>query len=74
MTRYTHERPDWPKLAWRSDALEEQLGYVRHRQGRLIGRMEALGLGEGMLIKAPSGGRSTNYALADVTQQTPRLP
>ena len=44
MTTYIHERTDWPNLTWRNDALEEQLGAVRHRQGRLIGRMESLGL------------------------------
>lgn len=44
MATYIHERPDWPNLTWRNDALEKQLGAVRHRQGRLIGRMEALGL------------------------------
>lgn len=45
MATYLHERNDWPDLAWRHDALEAQLGAVRHRQGRLIGRMEGLGLG-----------------------------
>lgn len=45
MATYIHKRTDWPNLTWRNDALEEQLGAVRHRQGRLIGRMESLGLG-----------------------------
>lgn len=45
MATYVHKRTDWPNLTWRNDALEEQLGAVRHRQGRLIGRMESLGLG-----------------------------
>lgn len=40
---YIHERPEWPNLRWRDDALATTLASVRHRQGRLIGRMEALG-------------------------------
>ena len=40
---YVHERPDWPKFHWDQNALPNQLAAVRHRQGRLIGRMEALG-------------------------------
>ena len=43
MSRYIHERPDWPKFRWDQKALAAQLAAVRHRQGRLIGRMEALG-------------------------------
>ena len=40
---YIHERPDWPHLHWDRERLAELLAAVRHRQGRLIGRMEALG-------------------------------
>src|SRR5207302_8239367 len=40
---YIHELEDWPKFRWHSDRLAEQLASVRHRQGRLIGRMESLG-------------------------------
>lgn len=40
---YIHERPDWPKFQWDSDVLTAPLAETRHRQGRLIGRMEALG-------------------------------
>ena len=40
---YIHERPDWPRFQWRSEALTDLLADVRYRQGRLIGRMEALG-------------------------------
>jgi Fic family protein len=43
LSTYIHERPDWPKFRWDQQALAEQLAAVRHRQGRLIGRMEALG-------------------------------
>ena len=40
---YIHERDGWPDLQWRDDVLCAPLAAVRHRQGRLIGRMEALG-------------------------------
>jgi Fic family protein len=40
---YFHERPGWPDFRWDREALTEPLAAVRHRQGRLIGRMEGLG-------------------------------
>lgn len=40
---YIHERPEWPALQWRDELLGATLADVRHRQGRLLGRMEALG-------------------------------
>lgn len=40
---YIHELGDWPKFRWNHEALEEPLASMRHRQGRLIGRMEGLG-------------------------------
>jgi Fic family protein len=40
---YIHEREEWPKFYWQDQALAASLAHVRHRQGRLIGRMEALG-------------------------------
>src|SRR5450432_297042 len=40
---YIHQRPDWPRLIWNREHLAESLAAVRHRQGRLIGHMEALG-------------------------------
>ncbi len=43
MTTYIHELQDWPKFHWDHEALAAQLAAVRHRQGRLLGRMEALG-------------------------------
>jgi len=43
MPTYIHELPDWPRFRWEKDALESQLAAVRHRQGRLLGRMESLG-------------------------------
>ena len=44
MPKYIHESPEWPKFQWDQTALAERLAAVRHRQGRLIGRMEGLGL------------------------------
>jgi Fic family protein len=40
---YIHEQKDWPKFQWRDEQLAALLADVRHRQGRLLGRMEALG-------------------------------
>src|SRR5664279_2028707 len=40
---YVHELPGWPRLEWNGERLAGALADVRHRQGRLIGRMEALG-------------------------------
>src|SRR5262245_32401100 len=40
---YIHEREDWPAFRWDHKVLAEPLAAVRHRQGRLVGRMEALG-------------------------------
>jgi len=40
---YIHELPGWPELTWRTGDLAELLAAVRHRQGRHLGRMEALG-------------------------------
>src|SRR5271167_3977755 len=40
---YIHELKDWPRFSWSADRLSELLASVRHRQGRLIGHMEALG-------------------------------
>jgi len=43
MSRYIHQLPDWPKFYWNQETLAALLAAVRHRQGRLIGRMESLG-------------------------------
>jgi Fic family protein len=43
MPKYSHELHDWPKYRWEQKDLAEQLAAVRHRQGRLVGRMEGLG-------------------------------
>nr|WP_298285567.1 DUF4172 domain-containing protein [Acidocella sp.] len=43
MALYIHNLTDWPHFRWDQDAVLAPLAAVRHRQGRLIGRMEALG-------------------------------
>jgi Fic family protein len=40
---YVHELSDWPRFTWNPERLTEPLADVRHRQGRLLGYMEALG-------------------------------
>jgi Fic family protein len=42
---YIHERKEWPELSWNQAKLADLLAGVRHLQGRLLGRMEALGFG-----------------------------
>jgi Fic family protein len=43
MAPYIHEHPDWPTFRWNPETLADQLAAARHRQGRLVGRMESLG-------------------------------
>src|SRR5580698_6281790 len=40
---YIYDQKDWPRLTWDQAALAGPLGEARHRQGRLLGRMEGLG-------------------------------
>jgi Fic family protein len=40
---YIHERKEWPKFKWEQGKFAVLLAEVRHRQGRLLGRMEGLG-------------------------------
>lgn len=40
---YIYQRPDWPKFRWDQNNIAQLLAAVRHRQGRLIGHMQALG-------------------------------
>jgi Fic family protein len=41
--QYIHELADWTSFRWDRQALGKTLADVRHRQGRLVGRMEGLG-------------------------------
>lgn len=40
---YIHQLPDWPKFRWDQETLGPVLADIRHRQGRLLGRLESLG-------------------------------
>ena len=40
---FIYQQSDWPNFRWSDESLAQRLAAVRHRQGRLIGRMEALG-------------------------------
>ena len=40
---YIHEQPEWPEFTWNMQGLANALADVRHKQGRHIGKMEALG-------------------------------
>ena len=40
---YIYASGDWPRFRWNAEAIADTLGDVRHRQGRLVGRMGALG-------------------------------
>lgn len=41
---YIHELPLWPNFSWDVQKIVDRLAAVRHKQGRLLGRMERLGL------------------------------
>lgn len=41
--QYIHEKSEWPTFRWDLRRISQLLVEVRHRQGRLIGRMEGLG-------------------------------
>lgn len=61
--KYIHEDPDWPKLRWHDARLLPLLADIRHRQGRLLGRMEGLGF----RLRAEA---SLTTLTADVTQSS----
>lgn len=42
---YVHQRHEWPHFTWQHTQLQQLLGAVRQQQGRVLGRMEALGFG-----------------------------
>ena len=60
---YIHEDPDWPNLHWNDARLLPLLADIRHRQGRLLGRMEGLGF----RLRAEA---SLTTLTADVTQSS----
>jgi Fic family protein len=40
---YIHQQPGWPHFKWDAAKLSPLLADVRHRQGRLLGRMDGIG-------------------------------
>jgi Fic family protein len=42
-TIYIHAKAGWPKFTWDTEKLAAPLAAVRHKQGRLLGKMESLG-------------------------------
>lgn len=40
---HIYQKTQWPNFTWSNSALLELLGYVRHKQGLLLGRMQNLG-------------------------------
>jgi Fic family protein len=43
MATYIHQHKEWPDFSWRQEQIGQTLAHVRHQQGRLLGRMEAMG-------------------------------
>jgi Fic family protein len=43
MAVYIYQLADWPRFRWDQEKLAQLLAEVRHRQGKLLGRMESLG-------------------------------
>jgi Domain of unknown function (DUF4172) len=75
MPNYIHELPNWPKFEWDQHGLATQLAAVRHRQGRLIGRMQGLGFPlreEAVLRSAGYGSLSlTGRAVSTISSTLP---
>lgn len=44
--RYIYQQAGWPKFTWKHELVDVPLAAVRHRQGRLLGRMESLGFSQ----------------------------
>ena len=43
MSRYIHLLKDWPTFKWEDEKIILSLSTVRHKQGRLLGKLEGLG-------------------------------
>jgi len=84
---YIHEINGWPRLHWDAERLAAPLASVRHRQGKLIGRMESMGLNSTVCTSAvhpppkrgnfrgrtaASGGRASPQHLPPYSGRTPR--
>lgn len=51
---YIYEQKDWPLFTWDAELITKILGSVRHRQGKILGQMQALGfrMQEETMLKA----------------------
>ena len=51
---YIYEQKDWPQFKWDNEQITKILGSVRHRQGQILGQMQALGfrIQEETMLKA----------------------
>ena len=51
---YIYEQKDWPLFTWDAELITKLLGSVRHRQGKILGQMQALGfrMQEETMLKA----------------------
>lgn len=43
MAVYINQLPNWPRFTWQQEQIAALLAETRHRQGRLLGKMESLG-------------------------------
>ncbi|MBX3120204.1 MAG: Fic family protein [Fimbriimonadaceae bacterium] len=46
MPKYIYEQPEWPEYRWEAATLAKTLEAVRLDQGRLLGRLDSLGIGQ----------------------------
>src|ERR1700719_2879203 len=65
MATYIHELADWPHFKCSQDRLTDKLAAVRHRQGRLLGRMEGLGF--------PLRNEATLYTLTEEVMKSSEI-
>ena len=51
---YIYEQKNWPQFTWDAELITKILGSVRHRQGQILGQMQALGfrIQEETMLKA----------------------
>ncbi len=68
---YIHERADWPRFHWDVEFLATVLAGVRHEQGRLTGRMEAVGFSlrqEALLVTLTSDVMKTSEIEGEILE------
>ncbi len=71
--KYIHQLKTWPGFRWDQDRVTAQLAAVRHRQGRWLGRMDALGFSarnEAMLLSLTEEVTKSSEIEGDVLDRT----